>query len=67
MFFCFHQQPSRSQVKETPKILIKEVRGLQSDGLKNYLESRFISFEIARQYLKEIFISVNKKNTWCWD
>jgi hypothetical protein len=48
VIFSFHQQPSTSYVKETPKILIKEVRELQSDRLKNYLESRCISFETAR-------------------
>ena len=48
VIFSFHQQAFTSYVKETPKILIKEVRELQSDRLKNYLESRCISFETAQ-------------------
>ncbi|MDQ2719707.1 MAG: hypothetical protein M3Z26_08120 [Bacteroidota bacterium] len=34
VIFSFHQQPSRSHVKETSKILINVVTGFQCDGLK---------------------------------
>jgi DNA primase len=60
--FSFHPQTIKSDrllKKEKPKVSIKAIRELGSPELKNYLESRCITFEPARAFLKEIDIKVN--------
>jgi hypothetical protein len=60
--FSFHQpifKNDRLLKKENPKVSIKAIRELGNPELKNYLDSRSISFELAKAFLKEIDISIN--------
>lgn len=55
-FFSFHRQKNKSSV-----ISIKHVQSLQNKALIQYAESRKIPYLIAKEYVKEVYFTLNNK------
>lgn len=59
-----HQAPQRTtaNIQQNPKDQIRKLQELQNPALIDYLQSRKISIDIAKHYLKEIYYTANGKN-----
>lgn len=64
--FFFVSPKTDLKEKETSSITIESVKPLQGNYFKNYIESRKISFEIAKEYLKVIYYKLNRHQKKCF-
>jgi DNA primase len=67
-FFFVSPNPTNENAPRTEKILpkIESIKPLQSKFFKNYLDNRKINFEIAKQYLQEVYYKVSPAETKCY-
>ncbi len=57
----FSFQKQNNIVEEEKKYIINKVKTLENKALIDYLRSRAISFENAKEYCEEIYYEINKK------
>jgi DNA primase len=67
-FFSVSPKPTTENAPRTEKVLpkIESIKPLQSKFFRTYIESRKISFEIAKQYLQEVYYKVSPAQTKCY-
>jgi len=60
-FFSVSPKPTNEKPPKSEKVLpkIESIKPLQSKFFRNYLDNRKINFEIAKQYLQEVYYKVS--------
>ncbi|TVZ16975.1 toprim domain-containing protein [Maribacter sp. MAR_2009_72] len=59
--FFFQQRPG-FKVEHQDRMTIREVKELNHDALRGYLNSRYISIVTAKEFIREVHYSFNNKN-----